>query len=69
MLNKELLKIYEDNLENQPNMSPDVLAKYGKLQDAIEEYIEAVSKNVFCWGWKDSRDQKGHFLKAYIIME
>ena len=46
MLNKELLKIYEDNLENQPNMSPDVLAKYGKLQDAIEEYIEAVSKNV-----------------------
>ena len=50
MLNKELLKIYEDNLENQPNMSPDVLAKYEKLQDAIEEYIEAVSKNVFCWG-------------------
>ena len=30
MLNKELLKIYEDNLENQPNMSKDVLAKYGK---------------------------------------
>ena len=57
MLNKELLKIYEDNLENQPNMSPDVLAKYEKLQDAIEEYIEAVSKNVFCWGYELGREE------------
>ena len=58
MLNKELLKIYEDNLENQPNMSPDVLAKYEKLQDAIEEYIEAVSKNVFCWGYELGREEQ-----------
>lgn len=48
MLNKELLKIYEDNLENQPNMSPDVLEKYKKVQYALDEYIEAVSKNIFC---------------------
>lgn len=60
MLNKELLKIYEDNLENQPNMSPDVLAKYEKLQDAIEEYIEAVSKNVFCWGYELGREEQKH---------
>ena len=60
MLNKELLKIYEENLENQPNMSPDVLAKYGKLQDAIEEYIEAVSKNVFCWGYELGREEQKH---------
>ena len=33
-------------------MSEDVLEKYGKLQDAIEAYIEAVSKNIFCWGYE-----------------
>lgn len=60
MLNKELLKIYEDNLENQPNMSKDVLAKYGKLQDAIEEYIEAVNKKVFCWGYELGREAQKH---------
>ena len=37
-----------------------VLAKYEKLQDAIEEYIEAVSKNVFCWGYELGREEQKH---------
>ncbi len=62
MLNKRILKIYEDNLENQPNMSEDVLEKYGKLQDAIEAYIEAVSKNIFCWGYELGLEDQKHEL-------
>ena len=62
MLNKRILKIYEDNLENQPNMSEDVLEKYGKLQDAIETYIEAVSKNIFCWDYELGLEDQKHEL-------
>ena len=62
MLNKRILKIYEDNLENQPNMSEDVLEKYGKLQDAIEAYIEAVNKNIFCWGYELGLEDQKHEL-------
>lgn len=60
MLNKELLKIYEDNLGNQPNMSPDVLEKYKKVQYALDEYIEAVNKNIFCWGYELGREEQKH---------
>ena len=60
MLNKELLKIYEDNLGNQPNMSPDVLETYKKVQYALDEYIEAVSKNIFCWGYELGREEQKH---------
>ena len=43
-------------------MSEDVLEKYGKLQDAIETYIEAVSKNIFCWGYELGLEDQKHEL-------
>lgn len=55
MLDEKILKVYEENLEDQPVMSESVLEAYDNLRSALDEYIEAVSQNVFCWAYELGR--------------
>ena len=46
MLNKRILKIYEDNLENQPNMSEDVLEKYMDSGSYILDFFDSNEQHI-----------------------
>lgn len=55
MLDEKILKIYEENLEEQPPMSDSVMAAYDNIRNALDEYVEAIIQNAFCWGYELGR--------------
>lgn len=58
-MNKDIERIYEESSENQPQASEEVRTGYSNLNDAIEEYIEAVQKDAFAYGYQVGQKELG----------
>ena len=51
MEREKIIKIKEEELDNQPMASQRVIEARGALDDALEEYIVAVQEDAFYWGY------------------
>lgn len=55
MLDEKIIEIYEEPLENEPMAEDEVRNAYKKLGEALDEYIEAIRKGAFVWGYEMGR--------------
>ena len=51
MEREKIIKIKEEELDNQPMASQRVIEARDALDDALEEYIVAVQEDAFYWGY------------------
>ena len=51
MEREKIIKIKEEELDNQPMASQRVIEAQDALDDALEEYIVAVQEDAFYWGY------------------
>lgn len=51
MEREEIIKIMEEELDNQPMASPKVIETRSVLESALEEYVEAVQADAFYFGY------------------
>ncbi len=54
-MDKKVLEIYEQELENQPQAPKSVTEAYCKIGEAIDAYIEELGKHYFSWGYEVGR--------------
>ena len=54
MEREKIIKIKEEELDNQPMASQRAIEARDALDDALEEYIVAVQEDAFYWGIHDS---------------
>lgn len=59
MEREKIIKIKEEELDNQPMASQRVIEARGALDDALEEYIVAVQEDAFYWGYMTAMKQYG----------
>lgn len=57
MEREKIIKIKEEELDNQPMASQRVIEARGAFDDALEEYIVAVQEDAFCWGYMTAMKQ------------
>nr|DAU36369.1 MAG TPA: hypothetical protein [Caudoviricetes sp.] len=57
MEREKIIKIKEEELDNQPMASQRVIEARDALDDALEEYIVAVQEDAFCWGYMTAMKQ------------
>ena len=58
MLDERAVKIYNDNLEDQPMASDEVRKAYKALNAALDDYINAICLDSFCWGYELGRKER-----------
>lgn len=51
MKREEIIKIIEEELDNQPMASQKVLETSSALESALEEYVEAIQADAFYFGY------------------
>ena len=51
MEREKIIKIKEEELDNQPMASQRAIEARDALDDALEEYIVAVQEDAFYWGY------------------
>ncbi len=51
MEREKIIKIKEEELDNQPMASQKAIEARDALDDALEEYIVAVQEDAFYWGY------------------
>ena len=59
MEREKIIKIKEEELDNQPMASQRVIETRGALDDALGEYIVAVQEDAFYWGYMTAMKQYG----------
>lgn len=59
MNREEIVKIYEENLENEPSASDDVRKAYTNLNNSLQDYINALCEDAFVFGYKTAMQQGG----------
>ncbi len=57
MEREKIIKIKEEELDNQPMASQRVIEARDALDDALEEYIVAVQEDAFYWGYMTAMKQ------------
>ena len=64
MEREKIIKIKEEELDNQPMASQRVIEARDALDDALEEYIVAVQEDAFYWGYMTAMKQ---YEKAGVV--
>ncbi|MEW4414454.1 hypothetical protein [Clostridium sp. AN503] len=54
-MDKKILQVYEDSLEDQPMAHEELKVAYRNLGRALDEYIEEIQKSAFYWGYEVGR--------------
>ena len=57
MEREKIIKIKEEELDNQPMASQRAIEARDALDDALEEYIVAVQEDAFYWGYMTAMKQ------------
>lgn len=59
-MDKKVLEIYEQELENQPQAPESVIEAYRGISEAIDAYIEELEKYYFAWGYEVGREGRSY---------
>lgn len=54
-MDKKVLEIYEQELENAPMAHDELRAAYAAIHDALEDYVIEIQKASFCFGFETGR--------------
>lgn len=57
MSREDIIKIYEENLENEPQASQNVRDGYKQMGESFQEYINAICEDAFCFGYMTAIQQ------------
>ena len=55
----EIIKIMENELGNQPMASQRTRDAYSALDDALNEYVNAIQEDAFCFGYITAMKRQG----------
>lgn len=59
MEREEIIKIMENEADNQPMASERTQAAYSALDDALNEYVNAIQEDAFYFGFMTAMKQCG----------
>ena len=59
MEREEIIKIMENEADNQPMASERTQAAYSTLDDALNEYVNAIQEDAFYFGYMTAMKQCG----------
>jgi hypothetical protein len=59
MEREEIIKIMENEADNQPMASKRTQAAYSALDDALNEYVNAIQEDAFYFGYMTAMKQCG----------
>lgn len=55
IMNENILRVYEEALEEQPVVHEKLKDAYKELSEALDAYIDEIQKYAFCWGYEVGR--------------